>query len=254
MLAFGAGALIVAVAFELFVPAHREVGLATASAALLVGSCVFIVVDLALQRHAGSEATGLALVASVTLDGIPENFALGVGLAEGGSLALLAAIAASNFPEAFGGAAAIRSAGRSAAHAFGVWAVTAALLTVALIAGRLAAEWRPKLDLGYCMPWPRARFSPRLPTPLCPRPTLRGVRWSHSRRTRLPDHVDDHRLRRQMSRLTSSLEGRPRLGSRLSIHAARRISAKRAFDMAPFAADEWLACCRDGVAVLLNSD
>jgi ZIP family zinc transporter len=148
MLAFGAGALIVAVTFELFVPAHREIGLAAASAALVVGSSVFIVVDLVLQRYTGSEATGLALVAAVTLDGVPENFALGVGAARGGSLALLAAIAASNFPEAFGGAAAIRSAGRSAAHAFGVWAVAAALLTVALVAGWLAAGVASETGIG----------------------------------------------------------------------------------------------------------
>lgn len=148
MLAFGAGALIVAVAFELFVPAVREIGLGRASAALLVGSSVFIAVDLLLQRYAGSEAAGLALVAAVTLDGIPENFALGVGLAEGGSLALLVAIAVSNFPEAFGGAAAMRSAGRSAAHAFRIWAVTAGLLTAALFAGRLAAGVASPTSLG----------------------------------------------------------------------------------------------------------
>jgi ZIP family zinc transporter len=148
MLAFGAGALIVAVAFELFVPAGRELGLPAASAAFLVGSSIFIVVDLVLQRYTGSEATGLALVAAVTLDGVPENFALGVGLAEGGSLALLVAIAASNFPEAFGGAAAIRSSGRSAGRAFGIWAVTAALLTVALLAGRLAAGVASPTGLG----------------------------------------------------------------------------------------------------------
>jgi ZIP family zinc transporter len=140
MLAFGAGALVVAVAFELFVPAHHELGLAKASAGLVIGTSVFIVADLLLQRYAGREATGLALVAAVTLDGVPENFALGVSLVEGGSLALLAAIVASNFPEAFGGAAALRSAGESAARAFGIWGATAALLVLALFAGRLAAD------------------------------------------------------------------------------------------------------------------
>ena len=140
MLAFGAGALVVAVAFELFAPAQRELGLAEASAMLVIGTSVFIVADLLLQRYTGREATGLALVAAVTLDGVPENFALGVSLVEGGSLALLAAIVASNFPEAFGGAAAIRSAGGSAARAFGIWSATAALLVLALVAGRLAAD------------------------------------------------------------------------------------------------------------------
>ena len=42
LLAFAAGALVVAVAFELFEPAHRQAGLGRASAALLVGAATFV--------------------------------------------------------------------------------------------------------------------------------------------------------------------------------------------------------------------
>lgn len=150
MLAFAAGALIVAVAFELFVPAHRDAGLARASAALLVGAATFIAVDLVLQRYTGAGAVGLALVAAVTLDGVPENFALGVGLVEGGSLALLAAVVASNFPEAFGGAAEMRAGGMSSARVLSIWAITAALLVGALFAGR-ASGAAPEPWLGMIM-------------------------------------------------------------------------------------------------------
>jgi len=86
-LAFASGALVVAVAFELFQPAHRQAGLVLASAALLVGAATFIAVDLLLQRRAGAQAAGLALVAAATLDGVPENLALGVGLADSASYA-----------------------------------------------------------------------------------------------------------------------------------------------------------------------
>ena len=150
MLAFAAGALIVAVAFELFEPAHRQAGLARASAALLVGAATFIAADLLIQRFAGAEAAGLALVAAVTLDGVPENLALGVGLAESASYALLASIVVSNLPEAFGGAAKMREGGASSARVLTVWgvlgarplcwALTAVLLAVALVAGRVAAD------------------------------------------------------------------------------------------------------------------
>jgi zinc transporter, ZIP family len=140
MLAFASGALIVAVAFELFEPAHRQAGLARASAALLVGAAIFIAADLLIDRFAGAEAAGLTLVAAVTLDGVPENLALGVGLAESGSYALLASIVVSNLPEAFGGAAQMREGGASSARVLSVWGVTAALLAVALIAGRVAAD------------------------------------------------------------------------------------------------------------------
>jgi len=151
MLAFAAGALIVAVAFELFQPAHRDAGLARASAALVAGAATFIAVDLLLQRRTGADAVGLSLVAAVTLDGVPENFALGVGLAEGGSLALLAAVVASNFPEAFGGAAEMRAGGMSSSRTLRVWAVTAVLLTVALFAGRLASGVASDASLGMLM-------------------------------------------------------------------------------------------------------
>ena len=151
MLAFASGALVVAVAFELFQPAHRAAGLARASAALLVGAATFIGVDLLLKRFAGTAAVGLALVAAVTLDGVPENFALGVGLAEGGSLALLASIVASNLPESFGGAAEMRAAGMASARVLAIWAATAALLALALFGGRLAAGSAPELWLGMLM-------------------------------------------------------------------------------------------------------
>lgn len=141
LLAFAGGALVTALAFELFLPAERDAGLATAAVALLAGSFVFIVVDLLLDRRfGGREALGLALVAAVTLDGVPENFALGVTLAEEGSYALLVAIIASNFPEALGGAASIVEDTRSRLLAFSIWATVALLLVLAVVGGQLLAS------------------------------------------------------------------------------------------------------------------
>jgi ZIP family zinc transporter len=89
-----------------------------------------------------SQGVGLALLAAVTLDGVPENLALGVSLASpaeaGGSLALLVAIFASNFPEALVGAVAMRAQGRSRTYPIAVWAAAAVLLTLAVIVGRMA--------------------------------------------------------------------------------------------------------------------
>ena len=148
MLAFGAGAMVVSVAFELFEPAVRQAGLARASAALLVGAGAYIAIDLLIQRSAGAEAAGLALVAAAALDGVPENLALGVGLAESGSYALLASIVVSNLPEGFGGAARMRQGGASSARALFVWGLTATLVAVALFAGRLVADVAAEQWLG----------------------------------------------------------------------------------------------------------
>jgi ZIP family zinc transporter len=148
MLAFASGALIVAVAFELFEPAHRQAGLGRASVALLAGAATFIVADVLIERFAGAQAAGLALVAAVTLDGVPENLALGVGLAESASYALLASIVLSNFPEAFGGAAKMRAGGSSTPRVLTIWGVTAVLLATALVVGRVAADVASDQSLG----------------------------------------------------------------------------------------------------------
>jgi ZIP family zinc transporter len=78
----------------------------------------------------------MALLAAVTLDGVPENLALGVALGEGtGGLALLAAIFVSNLPESLVGAASMRSQGRSVASILGLWAACGVLLAFAVVIG-----------------------------------------------------------------------------------------------------------------------
>jgi ZIP family zinc transporter len=164
MLAFAAGALITALSFELFEDSYEKGGIWRAGVGLVAGAVVFTVVSQRLDRLAegsrpeddGSEkldvdaaaserspspastsgAAGLALLAAVTLDGVPENVALGVSLGEGsGGLALLAAIFVSNFPEALVGSASMRAQGRSKAFVLGTWTVCAVLLVVAVVVG-----------------------------------------------------------------------------------------------------------------------
>jgi ZIP family zinc transporter len=164
MLAFAAGALMTALAFELFEDSYEQGGLWRAALGLLAGAVVFTFISQRLDRLAegnrpedhGSEkldadaaavdepasspsvsgAAGLALLAAVTLDGVPENVALGVALTEGtGGLALLAAIFVSNFPEALVGSASMRAQGRSQAFVLGTWTACAVLLTLAVLVG-----------------------------------------------------------------------------------------------------------------------
>ncbi len=164
MLAFAAGALITALTFELFEDAYEQGGIWRAALGLAAGAAVFTVLSARLDRLAeghreedhGSEkldvdaaakdrapspasvsgAAGLALLAAVTLDGVPENLALGVSLAEGsGGLALLAAIFVSNFPEALVGSASMRAQGRSTGFVLGTWSLCAALLMGAVLLG-----------------------------------------------------------------------------------------------------------------------
>lgn len=164
MLAFAAGALITALAFELFEDSYEQGGLWRSVLGLSVGAVVFTFVSQWLDRKAEGDveeddgstkldldapasdsatsaasrsgAAGFALLAAVTLDGVPENVALGVSLGEGsGGLALLAAIFVSNFPEALVGSASMREQGRSQAFVVGTWTVCAVLLAAAVVVG-----------------------------------------------------------------------------------------------------------------------
>ncbi|CAN5776914.1 ZIP family zinc transporter [soil metagenome] len=132
LLAFASGTLISALAFELFPEAEQTERLEEASS------------------QGASAAVGFALLAAVTLDGVPENLALGVSLLSGGgSIVLLVAIFCSNFPEALAGAVAMRRGGRSASFAVGIWTLAALLLTLAVLFGRAVFAQFPAESLAF---------------------------------------------------------------------------------------------------------
>ena len=139
-LGFAAGALISAVAFELFDDAFDHGGAWTSGLAFLAGATVFVLIDSWLEkrktrRHQAGGSIGFALLAAVTLDGVPENLAMGVSLIEGGGVALLVAIFASNLPEALVGAEKMKEAGISARNSLLIWTAAAVLLAAAVIVG-----------------------------------------------------------------------------------------------------------------------
>lgn len=138
LLAFGSGALISALAFELFQDAVERGGHIYAGLGLLAGAAVFIGVDTWLEKRRAAEETGWALLAAATLDGIPENLALGIALVAGGSPALLVAIFAANVPEAVVGAAELRKGERSPRSVVALWTAVAVLVAAATVVGRVA--------------------------------------------------------------------------------------------------------------------
>jgi ZIP family zinc transporter len=154
LLAFASGALISALAFELFEEAFHLGGAARSGLALLAGAGVFVLADSLLERRvAGGEGghkrqgaesgvsagVGWALLAGVTLDGVPENLALGVSLVGGASLTLLLAIFFSNLPESLVGAVAMRRGGQDAKAIVLIWTLCAVLLAAAVVLGRALA-------------------------------------------------------------------------------------------------------------------
>jgi ZIP family zinc transporter len=154
VLAFASGTLISALAFELFPVAVRQGGMVQASLGLTLGAASFAIINWWLDRrlvpqtdearksdqsNRSERAFSLALLASVTLDGIPENLAMGAEIEAGASLALPFAIFASNFPEALIGAAFMQRSGQSRGMTIAIWSGATVVLAAMSVAGYAAS-------------------------------------------------------------------------------------------------------------------
>jgi ZIP family zinc transporter len=152
VLAFGAGALISAVSFELAQEGIEVGDPGSTAIGLGAGALTYFVLDgLIARRHAagpgragraaGSSA-GPALALGAFLDGIPEQLVLGIGIASGTgvSVSLLVAIFVSNLPEAIGSATEMQSAGTGEKTILRLWAAVAAICVLATVVGYLVAD------------------------------------------------------------------------------------------------------------------
>lgn len=125
IMAFGVGALISSVSFELVVPSLQTASTAQVSLGLLAGTLAFFIGDR-LIGHLGSGrknpdgpdegSSGMGIVLGSVLDGIPESAVLGMSLAtgDGVSIALLSSIWISNFPESLGATVGLEKSGTPA--------------------------------------------------------------------------------------------------------------------------------------------
>ena len=137
VLAFGAGALISAVSFDLAEEGLEIGGPGAVAFGLAAGALAFYVLDGALDRGGTN-----ALAIGALLDGIPEQLVLGIGIAagDGVSFGLLAAIFVSNLPEAIGSATTMREAGTRPAAIRRLWGLIAVGCFIATPAGFAIAD------------------------------------------------------------------------------------------------------------------
>ena len=149
VLAFGAGALISAVSFDL----AQEGAQIGAPGYLGLGLAVGAITYFALNRIVGRRSrrandggtdgnAGTALALGAFLDGIPEQTVLGIGIAtgEGVSVGLLVAIFVSNLPEAIGSSTEMRASGTSVATIRRLWLLVALICVAATVAGYAVAD------------------------------------------------------------------------------------------------------------------
>src|SRR4051812_44125786 len=132
VMAFGAGVLISALAFELMDEAYRKGGFDSTAIGFVGGAVVYTLANWLLARQGAkhrkrsqqqpSEAqdsgSGMAIAVGALLDGIPESIVIGLSMLHGGAVSIVAvaAIFLSNIPEGLSSAAGMRRSGRSALY------------------------------------------------------------------------------------------------------------------------------------------
>lgn len=139
LIAFAGGALVLSLVTELIEPSIQRSSLLVASAGVAAGAVLFTAIDYLIDEKWGDQSGG-GLLAAITLDGVPENLALGValiGAAPPEVAALAGSIFLSNLPEAAGGARGMAEAGRGRGQIFLLWVAATVLLAIAAIAGKL---------------------------------------------------------------------------------------------------------------------
>ncbi len=157
VMAFGAGVLISALAFELMDDAEKTGGLRATLLGFLAGAVAYVAGNLLLARRGAAHrknagdaqmseseqaGSGTAIALGALLDGVPESAALGLSLltGQGVGVAVLAAIFISNLPEGLSSAAGMKHNGRSARYVFGVWTSIALASGVAAALGCLLLD------------------------------------------------------------------------------------------------------------------
>ena len=153
VMAFGAGVLISAVAYELVGEAFTtSAGSGGVGLGLFVGAGVFFGGDALIDRlggddrksSGGEQAAGapLAIVLGIVLDGVPESIVIGMGLLEGGgvSVAVISAVFLSNLPEAVAATSGLDRAGWARKRILQLWVAVALVSAAASLLGYAAFD------------------------------------------------------------------------------------------------------------------
>jgi ZIP family zinc transporter len=139
LMGFGAGTMLSAVAYELIPETSFGQG-AGIGVGCLLGALVYYVADRIIDDQGGDDrvdldgtdaagGSGAAMFLGALLDGLPEAFILGIGVALGGgvSVAFVVAVFVSNVPQGTAGTLALRQTGTTDRTIAEMWAA----LTVA---------------------------------------------------------------------------------------------------------------------------
>lgn len=145
IMAFGAGVLISALAFDLVGEAMAESGMWPTVSGFAVGAVVYVGVNILLDardarnRRGSSEGpgTGTGIAVGALLDGVPESMVLGLSMlaGHGVSVPILTAVIISNLPEGLSSTAELKSAGHKPRFVFLLWGGIALAAAISSLLG-----------------------------------------------------------------------------------------------------------------------
>jgi ZIP family zinc transporter len=159
VMGFGAGAMISAVAYELFPETSRNL---PSFLALGLGAILFYYGTSWIEKRSkangrqgeGAQAqTGKVIVLGALLDGIPESLVLGMSLAIGGavSLAFFGAVLVSNLPESIAASSEMEHGGISRRRITTIWLCVILICVMSTIGGVVLVQMVPRLTGIYAM-------------------------------------------------------------------------------------------------------
>jgi ZIP family zinc transporter len=167
IMAFGAGVLISAVAFDLVEEAaEASSGTGWTIAGLFAGCLVFFAGDRLINRFGGSrrkhvrgtgggtESSGsLAIVLGSVLDGIPESMVIGLTIFQGGAvgIAYLVAVFISNLPEAIASTTGLLTSGWKKSRVLWMWIAIALVSGLASLGGYAVFQNAPPETVAFVL-------------------------------------------------------------------------------------------------------
>jgi ZIP family zinc transporter len=148
IMAFGAGVLLSAVAYELvFKSIKASLGSGASLIGILTGAITFFVIDLLISKMGASgrknisgvhqENMALPIVLATILDGIPETLVIGMSLLAGGEvgIGMLVAVFISNLPEAIAGTSGMVAGAWKKGRILLLWLLIAVVCALSSMAG-----------------------------------------------------------------------------------------------------------------------
>lgn len=162
-IAFGSGALIAAVAYELVLEAY-ETDLGLAATGFAGGALAFYVGDFLIDRLGGHGRKAMsgqhqlagaanAIALGTVLDGVPESFVLGASIQAEGTvpIAVVVGVVVSNLPEALSATSGLREAGWRSERVFALWSAVVAVSVLSAVLGWWSLETMPAADGAFAL-------------------------------------------------------------------------------------------------------